>query len=150
GKELLARVIHALDPRPDKGELVVLDCTTIVPELSGSEFFGHERGAYTGAVGPRDGAFALAHGGTLFLDEIGELPLALQAQLLRVVQEGTYKRVGGNAWHKASFRLVCATNRDLKEEVARGRFRGDLYHRLATNASRLPPLRDRVEDILVL
>jgi len=150
GKELAARLVHMLDPRPDKGELVVLDCTTIVPELSGSEFFGHERGAYTGAVGPRDGAFALAHGGTLFLDEIGELPLALQAQLLRVVQEGTYKRVGGNAWHKASFRLVCATNRDLKEEVARGRFRGDLYHRLATNASRLPPLRDRVEDILVL
>jgi transcriptional regulator with GAF, ATPase, and Fis domain len=78
--------------------------------LSGSEFFGHERGAFTGAVGARDGAFALAHRGTLFLDEVGELPMPLQVQLLRVVQEGTYKRVGGNAWHHTEFRLVCATN----------------------------------------
>ncbi len=92
GKELVARLIHTLDARQNKGELVVLDCTTVVPELSGSEFFGHEKGAYTGAVASRDGAFALANGGTLFLDEVGELPHTLQAELLRAVQEHTYKR----------------------------------------------------------
>ncbi|HEY7771494.1 sigma-54 factor interaction domain-containing protein, partial [Longimicrobium sp.] len=113
GKELVARLIHSLDARPRKRELVLLDCTTVVPQLSGSEFFGHERGAFTGAAGPREGAFALADGGTLFLDEVGELPPTLQAQLLRVVQEKTYKRTGGNAWQKTDFRLVCATNRDL-------------------------------------
>jgi hypothetical protein len=95
GKELIARLIHTLDARTPKRDLVVLDCSTIMPELSGSEFFGHERGAFTGTAAQRDGAFALADGGTLFLDEIGELPLPLQAQLLRVVQEHTYKRVGG-------------------------------------------------------
>lgn len=94
GKELVARLIHTLDARRKNHDLVILDCTTIVPELSGSEFFGHERGAFTGAVISRDGAFALADGGTLFLDEVGDLPLALQAELLRVVQERTYKRVG--------------------------------------------------------
>src|ERR1044071_8468534 len=111
GKELVARLFHTLDGRADKRELVVLDCTTVVPELSGSEFFGHERGAYTGAVGARDGVFALADGGTLFLDEVGELPPRLQAELLRVVQEGTYKRVGGNTWQRTRFRLLCATHR---------------------------------------
>ncbi|HEY0150879.1 MAG TPA: sigma 54-interacting transcriptional regulator [Longimicrobium sp.] len=150
GKELVARLVHALDPRPAKRDLVLLDCTTIVPQLSGSEFFGHERGAYTGAERGRDGAFAMADGGTLFLDEVGELPLSLQAQLLRVVQEGTYKRVGGNAWLKTRFRLVCATHRDLPAEVAAGRFRADLYYRLATVTCRMPPLRDRPEDILPL
>ena len=94
GKELVARLLHTLDRRPRKGDLVVLDCTTIVPELAGSEFFGHERGAFTNAVAPRDGAFALADNGTLFLDEIGELPLPLQADLLRVVQDAPYKRAG--------------------------------------------------------
>ena len=150
GKELVARLIHTLDPRARKSELVTLDCTTVVPELSGSEFFGHERGAYTGAVGPREGAFALADGGTLFLDEVGELPLHLQAQLLRVVQERTYKKVGGNSWQRTDFRLVCATNRHLPDEVAHGRFRGDLYYRIASIPCRLPPLRDRPEDILPL
>ncbi|HSY22713.1 MAG TPA: sigma 54-interacting transcriptional regulator [Polyangiaceae bacterium] len=150
GKELAARLLHTIDPRPTKGELVVLDCTTIVPELSGSEFFGHERGAFTGASGARDGAFALADGGTLFLDEVGELPPALQAQLLRVVQERSYKRVGGNAWQTTHFRLVCATNRDLLSEVEAGRFRRDLYYRIASAVVRLPALRDRVEDILPL
>lgn len=150
GKELIARLVQALDARPAKGPLVVLDCATIVSELSGSEFFGHERGAFTGAGDPRDGAFALAHGGTLFLDEVGELEGTLQAQLLRVVQEGTYKRVGGNKWHKADFRLVCATNRDLPDEVTAGRFRRDFYHRIASWVCRLPPLRDRPEDILAL
>jgi len=137
GKELAARVIHALDPRPQKRDLVVLDCSTIVPELSGSEFYGHERGAFTGAAGARQGAFELAHEGTLFLDEVGELPLHLQAQLLRVIQERTYKRVGGNNWQQTEFRLVCATNRDLAAEVTAGRFRRDLFHRI-TSAPLLP------------
>ena len=103
GKEVVARLIHLLDPRPDKRDLVILDCSSITAELSGSEFFGHERGSFTGASNERQGAFALANGGTLFLDEIGELPLPLQAQLLRVIQERTYKRVGGNAWHRTRF-----------------------------------------------
>lgn len=150
GKELVARLIHTLDPRREKRDLVVLDCTTIVPELSGSEFFGHERGAFTGAVSSRDGAFALANGGTLFLDEVGELPLGLQAQLLRVVQEHTYKRVGGNTWQNTTFRLVCATNRDLLQEVKHGRFRHDFYYRIANWTCRLPPLRERTEDIIPL
>ena len=120
GKELVARLIHDLDPRPAKNDFVILDCSTVVPELSGSEFFGQERGAYTGAAGPRDGAFGLANGGTLFLDEIGELSPAMQAQLLRVVQEHAYKRVGGNLWMRSDFRLVCATNRDLSAAVADG------------------------------
>jgi transcriptional regulator with GAF, ATPase, and Fis domain len=150
GKELLAQLVHDLDGRPDKGDFVILDCAALTPELSGSEFFGHERGAFTGAVQPRDGAFALANGGTLFLDEVGELPPALQAQLLRVVQEHQYKRVGSNMWQRTEFRLVCATNRDLQACVADGRFRGDLYHRLAGWICRVPPLRDRLEDIMPL
>jgi transcriptional regulator with GAF, ATPase, and Fis domain len=147
GKELVARLIHTLDAREDKRELVVLDCTTIVPELSGSEFFGHERGSFTSAVSAREGAFALADGGTLFLDEIGELPPRLQAELLRVVQEGTYKRVGSNAWQRTRFRLTCATHRDLLREVEDGRFRRDFYYRIAAWTCRLPPLRERREDI---
>ena len=150
GKELVARLIHTLDPRPNKGQLVILDCTTVVPTLSGSEFFGHEKGAFTGAVAAREGAFALADGGTLFLDEIGELPPPLQAELLRVIEHGTYKRVGSNTWRTTSFRLVCATNRDLLEEAADGRFRRDLYYRIAAWVCHLPPLRQRPEDIGLL
>ncbi len=150
GKEMAARLIHSLDARPNKRDLVVLDCTTIVPELSGSEFFGHERGAFTGAVSARDGAFALADGGTLFLDEVGELPLTLQAELLRVVQERTYKRVGSNVWRQTDFRLVCATNRDLLAEVEQGRFRRDLYSRIAAWTCKLPSLSKRPEDIIPL
>jgi transcriptional regulator with GAF, ATPase, and Fis domain len=150
GKELIARLIHELDARERKAELVLLDCSTIVPELSGSEFFGHERGAFTGAVAARDGAFATAHGGSLFLDEVGELPTRLQAQLLRVVQERMYKRVGGNAWHRTEFRLVSATNRDLLQGIEKGEFRGDLYHRIASWMFRIPPLRERRDDILPL
>jgi transcriptional regulator with GAF, ATPase, and Fis domain len=150
GKELIARLIHTLDPRPNKRSLVVSDCTTIVPELSGSEFFGHERGAFTGAAAARDGAFALANGGALFLDEVGELPLNLQAELLRVVQERTYKRVGSNTWQQTDFRLICATNRDLLAEQSRGHFRRDLYYRIASWTCHLPPLRERREDILTL
>jgi len=150
GKELVANLIHALATRRDKGDLVILDCSTIMPELSGSEFFGHERGAFTGAVSARDGAFALADHGTLFLDEVGELPLHLQTQLLRVIQEHTFKRVGGNAWQRTSFRLVCATNRDLWAQVQRGEFRADLYYRIASFVCHLPSLRERPEDILPL
>lgn len=150
GKELVARVIHNLDPRKNKGMLVVLDCTTVVPSLSGSEFFGHEKGSFTGAIAARDGAFAKAHGGTLFLDEIGELSLPLQAELLRVIQEGMYKRVGSDVWRQADFRLLCATNRDLLKEADEGRFRKDLYYRIAAWVCVLPSLRERVDDIPLL
>jgi transcriptional regulator with GAF, ATPase, and Fis domain len=150
GKELFAQLVHTLDSRNDKGSLVVCDCTTLVPDLAGSEFFGHERGAFTGAVSAREGAFGLANGGTLFLDEVGELPLNLQAELLRVTQEHTYKRVGGNQWRNTDFRLVCATNRNLVEEQASGRFRRDFYYRIASWNCHLPPLAERREDIPVL
>jgi transcriptional regulator with GAF, ATPase, and Fis domain len=148
GKELAARVAHTVSNQ--RGNLVVVDCTTIVPTLMGSELFGHERGAFTGAVSVRTGACSGADQGSLFLDEVGELPLDLQPELLRVVQEGTYKRVGGDRWLHSKFRLICATNRDLKVEVARGGFRTDLYHRVAASIITLPPLRDRLEDILQL
>jgi len=150
GKELLARLVHELDSNAAGSELVVVDCTTIVPELSGSEFFGHERGAFTGAVAMRDGAFSAADGGVLFLDEVGELPIPLQAQLLRVIQEGTYKRVGGNAWRHAAFRLVSATNKNLVEAIAGGHFRNDLFYRIASWVVRVPSLQERREDILPL
>lgn len=150
GKELVARLVHEVDRRTKKGDFVVLDCSTVSKELSGSEFFGHEKGAFTSAVSARNGAFALANGGTLFLDELGELPLPLQAELLRVVQEKTYKRVGGNVWQNTEFRLVSATNRSLEQEQHEGRFRGDLLYRIAGWTVRLPPLRERREDILPL
>jgi transcriptional regulator with GAF, ATPase, and Fis domain len=150
GKEQVARLIHALDRRPNKRDLVVLDCTTVVPELAGSEFFGHEKGAFTSAITSRDGAFALADQGTLFLDEVGELPPALQAQLLRITQEHTYKRVGSNTWRHTDFRLICATNRDLLREQTAGGFRHDLYYRIAGWVCTLPPLRERTDDIIPL
>ncbi|HKE26042.1 MAG TPA: sigma 54-interacting transcriptional regulator [Bryobacteraceae bacterium] len=154
GKELLARMVQGagrgLDGAAETRELVTVDCSTIVPELAGSELFGHERGAFTGAHALREGAFALANGATLFLDEVGELPLALQAQLLRAIQEKTYKRVGGNTWLKTDFRLVCATNRDLAALVVSGQFRLDLYHRIAGWVFRTPGLEERREDILPL
>ncbi len=150
GKEVLARLAHTLDRRSPKGELIVLDCTTLLRDLAGSELFGHERGAYTGATTARAGAVELADGGTLFLDEVGELPLDVQVQLLRVLQDREYKRVGGTTWARSAFRLVCATNRDLEREVDAGRFRRDLYHRLAGGVIRTPALRDRGEDVLEL
>ena len=150
GKELIGRVIHELDPDAGEHELVVTDCTTIVPELAGSEFFGHERGAFTGAVNSRDGSFALADGGTLFLDEIGDLPLPLQGQLLRVVQEGAFKRVGSDSWRRSRFRLVCATHANLTDAVRDRRFRQDLYYRIAGWVLHVPPLRQRTEDIIPL
>lgn len=150
GKELIAQLIHDLDPRRDKGDFVVVDCTTVTPELSGSEFFGHERGAFTGAMSARDGAFALADRGTLFLDEVGELSPSLQAQLLRVVQEHKFKRVGSNAWQTTHLRLIAATNRDLERGVAEGSFRSDFFHRIAGWQCRTLPLRERKDDILSL
>ncbi len=147
GKELAARLVHTLDARPEKGELVTVDCTTIVPTLSGSELFGHEKGAFTGADRPREGALARANGGTLFLDEIGELSLPLQAELLRVIQEGSFKPVGSDRWRKTAFRLVCATHWDLSAAVLNGTFRQDLYFRIASAVIRLPPLRERAPDI---
>ncbi|WP_093555083.1 sigma-54-dependent transcriptional regulator [Pseudoduganella namucuonensis] len=148
GKEQIAQLIHRLGGA--RGELILLDCATLSPELSGSEFFGHERGAFTGAAAARDGAFALADGGILFLDEVGELPPSMQAQLLRVIQERQYKRVGSNTWQPTRFRLVCATNRDLEADVASGAFRADLYYRIAGWRCRPPALRERPGDILQL
>ncbi|MHA6247934.1 sigma 54-interacting transcriptional regulator [Pontibacter sp. CAU 1760] len=150
GKELISRGIHELDSRTEKKELIVVDCTTIVPGLSGSELFGHEKGAFTNAISTRDGAFALANGGSLFLDELGELPTGLQAELLRVLQEGTYKRVGSNTWRKTNFRLISATNRNLSEDVKNGQFREDLFYRVSGYTCKLPPLRERREDIPLL
>lgn len=150
GKEVASRVAHSVGCRGKARQLVVVDCTTIVPTLSGSELFGHERGAFTGADKPRAGAFATADGGTLFLDEIGDLPMLLQAELLRVIQEGTYKRVGGDVWHRTRFRLICATNKDLDRQQRKGRFRADLYHRIASSVVRLPPLSERTDDLEAL
>lgn len=139
GKELVGRLVHDLNESAERGALAVVDCTTIVPELAGSELFGHERGAFTGAHAGRDGAFATAQGGTLFLDEVGDLPLSLQAQLLRVAQEGTYKRVGSDTWRHSRFRLVSATHRDLPARIEAGQFRQDLYFRIAGWVFRVPP-----------
>jgi transcriptional regulator with GAF, ATPase, and Fis domain len=150
GKELVSRLVHTVDTRPDKKDLILIDCTTIVPELSGSEFFGHERGSYTNAMQSREGAFALANKGTLFLDEIGELHMPLQAELLRVIQEGTYKKVGSNQWQKTAFRLVCATHRNLRKQVEENKFRQDLFFRIADFEFRVPSLKERKEDIPLL
>lgn len=155
GKELLAKLISVVCASAGgtnrlRKELITVDCASLVPELSGSEFFGHERGAFTGAHMLREGAFAMADGATLLLDEIGEVPLGLQAQLLRAIQEKTYKRVGGNVWQKTNFRLVCATNRDLEDSVRRGQFRLDLYYRICGCVVRTPALAERKDDILPL
>lgn len=150
GKEMISRLLHTLDERPGKKDLVLLDCTTIVPELSGSEFFGHERGSYTSAIQSREGAFALANKGTLFLDEIGDLPFSLQSELLRVIQEGTYKKVGSNNWQKTNFRLVCATHRNIRQQVKEYKFRQDLFFRISDFEFRVPSLNERPEDIIPL
>ncbi|GIW42231.1 MAG: hypothetical protein KatS3mg076_2808 [Candidatus Binatia bacterium] len=149
GKELVARAIHELGRRA-AGPLVSVNCPAIPGELAESELFGHERGAFTGAVESRPGKFELADGGTLFLDEVGDLPLAIQAKLLRVLQEGEVQRVGARKPRRVDVRLVAATNRELREEVVRGRFREDLFYRLAAVEIRVPPLRARGDDILVL
>jgi len=149
GKELVARTIHLLSPR-SKGGFVPLNCAGIPENLLESELFGHEKGAFTGAVQARQGKFDLARGGTIFLDEIGEMPLALQAKLLRVLQERVFERVGGNKEIRADVRVIAATNRNLQEEVAQRRFREDLYYRLNVFPLQLPPLRERRDAIPLL
>ncbi|HEX5657529.1 MAG TPA: sigma 54-interacting transcriptional regulator [Polyangiales bacterium] len=149
GKELVARAIHRLSRR-NEGPLVTLNCGAIPLGLVESELFGHERGAFTGASQRRLGRFELAHGGTLFLDEVGELPLAAQAKLLRVLQERTFERVGGTQRISADVRVLAATNRDLRELVASGAFRLDLFYRLDVLPLITPPLRERKEDIPLL
>ncbi|MDZ7642194.1 MAG: sigma-54 dependent transcriptional regulator [Desulfurivibrio sp.] len=149
GKELVARAIHAQSPR-EKAPFITLNCAGLPENLLESELFGHEKGAFTGAVALRKGRFELADGGTLFLDEVGEMPLTLQAKLLRVIQERNFERVGGNATLNVDVRLIAATNKELKEEVERGNFREDLYYRLNVVHIHLPPLRERLDDIPML
>jgi DNA-binding NtrC family response regulator len=149
GKELLVTRIHKQSQRAD-GPFIVVDATTIPENLVESELFGHEKGAYTGADKRRRGRIELAHQGTLFIDEIGELPLQVQAKLLRALEGKTFYRVGGTQPVKSDFRLVAATNRNLSDEVAAGRFRQDLFYRLDVIRIVLPPLRDRGDDIVLL
>jgi transcriptional regulator with GAF, ATPase, and Fis domain len=146
GKDVLARSIHQQSPRR-AAPFVVVDCGAVSYSLIESELFGHERGAFTGAVATRQGAFELAGKGTVFLDEVGELPLDVQPKLLRVLESGEFRRVGGNKTITAEARIVAATKRDLKAEVERGKFREDLYFRLAVVPVNVPPLRSRREDI---
>jgi DNA-binding NtrC family response regulator len=146
GKELLARLIHRHSTRRDS-VFVPVNCAAISASLAESALFGHERGAFTGARDRHRGWFELAHGGTLFLDEVGDLDPSLQGKFLRILEDGTLQRVGGSQWVKVDVRVIAASNRDLSADVASGRFRGDLYYRLAVFPLALPPLRDRLDDI---
>jgi len=149
GKELVARELHRLGSTP-KGPFIAVNSAALPHELVESELFGHERGAFTGAAATRKGAFEAANGGTLFLDEIGELPLAAQAKLLRVLEERHVTRVGGTKTIAVDTRVVAATHRDLEKEVAEGRFRDDLFFRLNVHPLRVPPLRERLSDVPAL
>ncbi len=149
GKELVARAIHGLSLRKER-TLVKVDCATLPSNLIESELFGHEKGAFTGAHSRHLGRFEVANGTTLFLDEIGELPLELQPKLLRVVQDGEFERLGSSHTIKVDLRIIAATNRNLEEEVRRGRFRKDLWYRLNVFPITMPPLRDRLDDIPLL
>lgn len=149
GKELVAKAIHAESARATEPYLT-LNCSAIPESLFESELFGHEKGAFTGASAAKVGYVERANGGTLFLDEIGDLPFASQAKLLRLLQEGEYEKVGGRRTEKANIRVVAATNKSLMHEVEQGRFRNDLYHRLAVHVVTVPALRDRTEDVPIL
>jgi transcriptional regulator with PAS, ATPase and Fis domain len=149
GKDVLARGVHEASARAG-GPMIVFDCGAVAASLIESELFGHERGAFTGAVAERAGAFERASGGTLFLDEVGELPLELQPRLLRVLEQRTVRRVGGAAEISVDVRVIAATNRDLAAESAAGRFRRDLFYRLCAAVVQVPPLRDRREDLPAL
>jgi formate hydrogenlyase transcriptional activator len=146
GKELIAHTIHNASPRSGHA-LIKLNCAAIPFDLLESELFGHERGAFTGAVSQNIGRFELADRGTLFLDEVGDIPLALQPKLLRVLQEQEFERLGSGHTHRVDVRVVAATHRDLEQMVMCGHFRGDLYYRLSVFPITLPPLRERLEDI---
>jgi DNA-binding NtrC family response regulator len=149
GKELMARAIHRASPRAGK-PFIPINCGAIPPELVESEFFGHKKGSFTGAIADRKGHFERADGGTLFLDEIGELPKAIQVKLLRVLQEGEIISIGSSEPKKIDVRMVAATNRTLIDEVTKGNFREDLFYRLAVAVIKLPPLRDRTGDMSIL
>ncbi len=149
GKELIARAIHERSRRKDRA-MVTVNCGSVPRELFESEFFGHVKGAFTGAIRDRVGRFQLADGGTLFLDEVGEIPIDLQSELLRVLQEGTFERVGEERARKVDVRVIAATNRDLKQEVTAGRFREDLYYRLSVYPIDIAPLRERLDDVPML
>ena len=149
GKELVARAVHSRSPRRLR-PLVTINCAAVAPELFESEFFGHVRGAFTGAQKDRIGRFGLADGGTIFLDEVGEIPTPLQSKLLRVLQEGQYERVGEDRTRTVDVRVIAATNRDLSKEVEAGRFRQDLYYRLSVFPIHIVPLRERLEDVPLL
>jgi transcriptional regulator with GAF, ATPase, and Fis domain len=149
GKELVARAMHKNSARKDKS-FVALNCAAVTETLLESELFGHEKGAFTSAIGQKKGMLEVAEGGTVFLDEVGELPLTMQAKLLRVLQEREFVRVGGTRAIRLDVRFLAATNRDLQKEVVEGRFRGDLFHRLNVIALQLPALREHAEDIPML